>query len=409
VVFKPRNLFQKEEEWGRFERRKKMKFAYIKYGDVVEELKKIGPAPATAPKSGPLTFIGGFLRMVSINPALLISWDIRSHRNKRVKIGRIEAFAYRRPKGMLKIVAALNIFAKLIAFRPRMVLCVHDGPGLWAALAACHLTGATLLHSRQRAIKAMGDSWRRRLSAKIDSFVIRQAAGVICHGPFTRHQLIEIGVPESRIVEFDVRLDGFMNAAHRISGIAGKREKSEPERIFFLGRVEPSKGVFELLEACIPLLKASSNLYLTFVGQGAALPVLQNIVKKEGLISRIAFTGAIPHDQMAAQLGLATALVTPTRRGLEGWPMAALEGMAMGVPVIAPAAGPFLFMIKDGRNGLLYKPDSVTELRKKIKKLLDDPVLRQKLAFGAIETSAKRTQNIKDFGEALRLACERWV
>jgi glycosyltransferase involved in cell wall biosynthesis len=381
-----------------------MKYAYIKYGDVVDELEKVGPSPTKVPLSGPLTFISGFLRMVGDNPALLISWT-RNDWNSRSEVGHIQAYAYKRPKSLLKFATAFRMFGQLIRFRPDIVLCVHDGPGLWAAFLVCRLLGTALLHSRQRAIKVAGDSWRRRASAKIDGFVIRHAKGVICHGPFTRHQLIEIGVSASRIIEFDVRFDEFISSQTSASGVSGAQPDTDRRKILFLGRMEASKGIFELLEASIPLLKARSDVDLCFVGQGAALQHLQQRVSNEGMDSRIFFTGPLPHNQVSAQLRSATLLAAPTRRGLEGWPMAALEGLAMGVPVVAPDAGPFPFMIEDGFNGLLYTDGQIADLRKKIESILDDPGLRDKLAIGAEKTAAARAETVKDFGTALDRAC----
>jgi glycosyltransferase involved in cell wall biosynthesis len=386
-----------------------MRYAYIKYGDVVDELNSIGPSPKQIPKSGPTAFMAGFLHMVGDHPALVISWG-RGDRDRSSKAGKIEAFTYKRPKGLLKFFSALKILFQLLTFRPQVVLCVHDGPGLWAALIACRFLGAAFIHSRQRAIKVQGDSWRRRASAMVDGYAIRRAGRVICHGPFARRQLLDIGVSDSRIIEFDVRFDDFMAMAESCSIPYKKGEGQQDSgtaKILFLGRVEASKGVFELLEACTPLLKARSNVDMTFIGQGAALSKLQQLVENTELASRITFTGAIAHDQVGIQLKSATVLVTPTQRGLEGWPMAALEGLTMGVPVIAPAAGPFLFMIKNGINGLHYEDGSVMDLQKKIVRILDDPELRHKLSRGAIEVSSQRAKTIKDFGSALSVACNR--
>lgn len=383
-----------------------MRYTYIKYGDVVDELRKTGAEPSTIPSGGPGTFTASFLHMVGKNPALLISWGMSSGKDELLKIGSIEAQTYKRPRGILKIFASIKMIGRLIKFRPEVVICVHDGPGLWATYLACLLLRTPFVHSRQRAIKVEGDSWRRRASAVIDCFVIRRAAWVVCHGPFTRDQLVKAGVLESRIIEFDIHFDDIMEEAKKASVKTAEDKGSSRSKILFIGRMEESKGVFELLDACIPVLKSHADIDLVYVGQGDAVQPLQERVKNEDLASQVSFTGRIPHDQIGVHLKTAAFLVTPTRRGLEGWPMAALEGQAMGVPVIAPDAGPFPFMIKDGVNGLLFTSDSVTDLHRKIVQMLDAPLLRDKLSRGAIETSERRAQTAISFGEALKLACE---
>jgi phosphatidylinositol alpha 1,6-mannosyltransferase len=52
------------------------------------------------------------------------------------------------------------------------------------------------------------------------------------------------------------------------------------------------------------------------------------------------------------------------------------EAMASGVPVVAPAAGGPLDLVRPGRTGLLYDPDSVTELRTAVGHLASQPELR---------------------------------
>ena len=52
--------------------------------------------------------------------------------------------------------------------------------------------------------------------------------------------------------------------------------------------------------------------------------------------------------------------------------MSVMEGLVMGLPVIAPNFGPFPYLVKDRVNGLLYVPDSVEQLGRTIDLLLDD-------------------------------------
>jgi glycosyltransferase involved in cell wall biosynthesis len=81
--------------------------------------------------------------------------------------------------------------------------------------------------------------------------------------------------------------------------------------------------------------------------------------------------------------------------------MAALEGLAVGVPVIAPQAGPFPFMITRGVNGLLFEVNSVTDLRRTLEQILDDTLLRASLARGALEYENRRAASCITFGDAL--------
>jgi len=381
-----------------------MKYAYIKYGNVVEELKQIGTKPKCVPKNGPLTFLSNFLKIIDGAPAIILSWDKAGEFNQKSKNGAIEAFSYKKPRGLNKFIGGLKIFLDLIRFKPNVILCVHDGPGLWMAFLVSKILRIPIIHSRQRAINAVGDRLHRRIIATIDAQVIKNANGVICHGPFTRQQLLDVGVNKDRIIEFDVKFD--IHHEDKAKDIINHLKKE----IVFLGRIEASKGVFELLEASLPLLNAYDDICLTFIGHGTAVQKLQERAEKEEKSSKINFTGAIPHEQVIKRLRQAYILVTPTRRGLEGWPMAALEGIAAGVPVVGPNTGPFPFMIEDGINGFLFKHDSIIDLRAKIQKIIDNEAVRKMLSEGcAIMFQKRKNEGVKDFGEALDLAFRRWT
>jgi phosphatidylinositol alpha 1,6-mannosyltransferase len=59
------------------------------------------------------------------------------------------------------------------------------------------------------------------------------------------------------------------------------------------------------------------------------------------------------------------------------------EGLAAGVPVVAPAAGGPLDLIQPGHNGLLYPPEDPEALRAAVTTLVTDPALRRRMGHNA--------------------------
>lgn len=62
------------------------------------------------------------------------------------------------------------------------------------------------------------------------------------------------------------------------------------------------------------------------------------------------------------------------------------EALACGVPVVAPAAGGPLDLVRPGVNGLLYAPDDESGLRAAVTTLAADAPLRRRMSAGALES-----------------------
>lgn len=381
-----------------------MRYAYLKYGNVVDELRAVGPRPASVPASGPITFAGNFLRLVGNDPALMVSPGASS---ETLRIGSVEAVTLSPGRGIGKLPQALanawRQFRMLMTFKPDVIVCTADGFALWTAFLVSRLKRAWLVHSRQRAIRVASDPPRRKVIAYIDGMVIRRVDRVICHGPFTRNQVEQIGVPSEKIIEFDVRFDR-SEPLTSVDGRAAMREARR--RITFLGRVEASKGIFELLDAFSSLAERFPDADLCYVGGGGDLERLRALVDKRNLANRVYCVGRVSHGEIWSYLERAYVLVTPTRSGLEGNPMTVLEGLAAGAPVIGPNAGPFPFMIHDEVDGLLFEVDSVRDLRRKLEAVLRDRGFTRRLSEGAVTTEREREAGVIDFGQALAQALE---
>jgi glycosyltransferase involved in cell wall biosynthesis len=84
--------------------------------------------------------------------------------------------------------------------------------------------------------------------------------------------------------------------------------------------------------------------------------------------------------------------------------MSAMEGLVMGIPVIAPRFGPFPYLVEDGINGFLYETDSIEDMKKKINNTFEDKDVYKKLRHGAQITSKKLRHPLLTFGEAVKIA-----
>ncbi len=108
---------------------------------------------------------------------------------------------------------------------------------------------------------------------------------------------------------------------------------------------------------------------------------LKKFVKSEGVQDNVIFTGDV--DNPFVPLVICD-IYTHISLG-EGLPIALLEAMSMGKPIIATKVGGIPEVIENGKNGILVDTD-VDEITEKIEYLLENKVFRKRLAKNAKKT-----------------------
>jgi len=109
--------------------------------------------------------------------------------------------------------------------------------------------------------------------------------------------------------------------------------RPEAQTLVFVGRLEPNKGVSELLDLFEVLAPRLPDLRLRLVGDGPERPALEHRITARRLTDRVQLVGAVAPGQVREELCSADLLVFPSH--YESWGLALVEAMAVGVPVVA--------------------------------------------------------------------------
>ncbi|MBM0106164.1 glycosyltransferase family 4 protein [Steroidobacter sp. S1-65] len=135
--------------------------------------------------------------------------------------------------------------------------------------------------------------------------------------------------------------------------------------------------------AAIDLLARLPDLFhLKIVGDGPAASELKVHAQRLGLDQRITWTG-FTRDP-ARELHDCHALLMLSRN--EALPFAALECMALAIPVVCYAVGGLTELVIDGHNGALVPKGNLDEIRARLLQLADDDASRLALARNALTT-----------------------
>ncbi len=137
----------------------------------------------------------------------------------------------------------------------------------------------------------------------------------------------------------------------------GEDSPSDIIKVVYLSRIHPAKGHQLLLDAWHQLPERN-NVSLHLYGTEADGGDIRERIQREGFPNPVFYEGftASPETVLQqAQIG-----VFPSLR--EGLPLALLEMMACGLPVVASDIPEIKNVVTDGKDGLLYPSNKVTEL-----------------------------------------------
>lgn len=186
--------------------------------------------------------------------------------------------------------------------------------------------------------------------------------------------------------------------------------RTAPARVLFVGAVMPAKGVLELLEAVAGVPGLHLDLAGSFLDsrQGSSRELILGRVDRLGLGSRVTLHGALPPARLRELTHRADLFALPSHR--EGWPLAVMEAMAAGLPVVVTAVGGLPELVTHGETGLVVPPRDVPALTAALARLVAHPVERRRLG----EAAARRARDDLDTARVLprleatwRAACAR--
>jgi glycosyltransferase involved in cell wall biosynthesis len=202
----------------------------------------------------------------------------------------------------------------------------------------------------------------------------------------SRSQLRQVDhIPPHRVqvIPNGIDLERFPIGSHRRSSAF-----DACDRPFVVGRLS------ELREGKIPdgwIRTLASyrleNTRFVIAGDGALVPILRKSAIDLKLDGQISFPGYIPRREVPSLLATFDAFCYVTSSAVECCPLVILEAMAAGVPVVAEARGGIPEIVVSEENGLLAR--SLDEIGDHLRRLRDDPGLREHLGRGARASAEK--------------------
>jgi glycosyltransferase involved in cell wall biosynthesis len=159
-------------------------------------------------------------------------------------------------------------------------------------------------------------------------------------------------------------------------------KRSKPFTITTIARLYVTKGLTHLLETAAIVKKEHPNAEFKVYGEGELRSELVSKAESLGLDGKNIFMGAFTDREELSRIMAGTDIFLLSSV-LEGQPLVIVEAMAYGCPIVSTDVGGIPELITDGENGLLCPPENPECLAEKIKMLIDDPALRERLGHAA--------------------------
>ena len=156
-------------------------------------------------------------------------------------------------------------------------------------------------------------------------------------------------------------------------------EWKQPFTVLFMGVLIKRKGVADLINAIYLLNKENKldNVRLVIAGSGAEEAELKAMCTQLGLDNYIEFAGWTAGEKKEKLFRESQMLVLPSYN--EGLPIAILEAISCGMPVVATNVGDISSAVIDGENGYLIEPGDVLAIKQAIEKIVWGPEVFNKM------------------------------
>ncbi len=203
-------------------------------------------------------------------------------------------------------------------------------------------------------------TWRRRLIG----WSLTRADRVVALSTRWRDKLREMA-PDARLVVIENAVD--------LPPVTPKPQPNGPCRFVLLARMDEWKGIDDLLDACAHLHHDGCAVRVSLAGPpGTAgdAGALDKKIRSRNLEHLVRYVGEVRGEAKANLLVAADAYVQPSHH--EGMPIALLEALAYGLPVVATRVGAVTEVITDQRQGLLVPPRRPDLLARAMRQIATD-------------------------------------
>ena len=201
---------------------------------------------------------------------------------------------------------------------------------------------------------------------------------MLCANAYGAKDFNFLGLYKNKIYKWGYFLE---TNKYDIDKLIEKKEENKKIEIIWVARFIKWKHPEIVVKLAKRLKKQNINFHIRMLGTGVLEEKTRKKVKELNLEDVLEIVGQVPSDEVKGYMEKANIFIG-TSDSQEGWGAVINESMNAGCAIVAnKKMGSIPFLIKNNENGLIYT--SYKELENKVKSLIDDKELRDKLGINA--------------------------
>ena len=304
-------------------------------------------------------------------------------RRAPVAMAKVESYAPPRSLNwslfLTEVYRFFALFSICLKEKPDWIYAIYFVPhGVYAAIIGrlFHIPVIQEIIGTDRPLVNKSKNYQRLLS---------QAEWIGIRGKSSKAELSYLGIPEEKyfisvavnVIDFDLF------------------QPNQSQKIFdfvYVGRLDQNKQVKLIVDAFYILHQKNPEIKLLIVGDGPEKINLADKANNYGISDNVYFAGEQKYQDIPGFLNQARIFVMAS--AFEGLPVAMIEALSCGLPVIVPDIGDISDIAIDGYNALLIDEISQDSYVESFSKLINSQVLYEELVRGALLT---REQFLSEF------------
>ncbi len=214
-----------------------------------------------------------------------------------------------------------------------------------------------------------------------ETLILDRASAIVVPTPYQAERLREIGLTKVPIYAQLYGVD--------LPGMRRLQDDKAPEvRVVCVGRMVAKKAPLLALNSFLQAAEHCPALTLTMVGDGPLADQVRECCARHPRGSRVVLTGALSHEHTLkkisdADIFLQHSITDPQTGDQEGAPVAIMEAMARGLPVVSTRHSGIPYLVEHGKTGLLGEEGDVAAMAENLTTLVRNAGLRRRMGEAA--------------------------